>query len=270
MKILTICSKNFYSEIEKVKEKLVGMGHEVFMPNCYDDPGMEEKFRQMGEVEHREFKARMFKQSQDTIRKMDAVLVLNYDKEKEGKVYENYIGGATFLEMYDAFCMGKKIFMMNPIPQNILYDEIEGFSPLVLNGDLSLVGNARKPKEEFDLENYLMWLASFSETFPEFYDDSSFDGDAVVTQEDRENKDLLYELYQILEERAFDWISDNCIEQTIKFKFDSVGYEISCIWDEMVSYKLNRVVLNNNNSDYFDIEEILYGEPPKKHVYKQK
>ena len=47
-----------------------------------------------------------------TIRRkeMDAVLVLNLDKEKNGEILKNYIGGATFLEMYDAFRLGKKIY----------------------------------------------------------------------------------------------------------------------------------------------------------------
>ena len=81
----------------------------------------------------------MFRKSEETISNMDAVLVLNYDKEKNGKVYKNYIGGATFLEMYDAFRFGKKIFLMNDIPEGMLFDEIEGFGPVVLNENLDLL-----------------------------------------------------------------------------------------------------------------------------------
>ena len=81
----------------------------------------------------------MFKQSEDTIREMDAVLVLNLDKEKDGKVLNNYIGGATFLEMYDAFRLGKKIYLYNDIPDGMLYDEIEGFSPIIISGDLKQI-----------------------------------------------------------------------------------------------------------------------------------
>ena len=81
----------------------------------------------------------MFRKSEETISNMDAVLVLNYDKEKNGKVYKNYIGGATFLEMYDAFRFGKKIFLMNDIPEGMLFDEIEGFGPVVLKENLDLL-----------------------------------------------------------------------------------------------------------------------------------
>lgn len=139
MKILIICSKKFYSKIEEVKKILDEKDIEVFLPNCYDDPTTEQRMWDLGKEEHQKFKARMYKQSEDTISEMDAVLVLNLDKEKDGKVYKNYIGGATFLEMYDAFRLNKKIFLYNDIPDGMLYDEIEGFGSIVINGNLDLV-----------------------------------------------------------------------------------------------------------------------------------
>ncbi len=138
MKILIICSKRFYSKIPNIKLELEKYGHEIFLPNCYDKPNTEEEIRKLGYEEHSKFKAKMFKQSEDTISKMDAVLVLNYDKITENEILENYIGGATFLEMYDAFRMNKQIFMINPIPSGILYDEIEGFNPIIVDKNKSL------------------------------------------------------------------------------------------------------------------------------------
>ena len=93
----------------------------------------------LGKEEHQKFKAKMYKQSEDTISNMDAVLVLNLDKEKNGLIIKNYIGGATFLEMYDAFRLGKKIYLYNDIPKAMLFDEIEGFGPIIINGDLNLI-----------------------------------------------------------------------------------------------------------------------------------
>lgn len=139
MKILVICSKKFYPKIEEVKEYLENKNVEVFLPNCYDDPTAEQKAWDLGVEEHKKFKARMYKQSEDTISQMDAVLVLNLDKEKDGKVLKNYIGGATFLEMYDAFRLNKTIYLYNDIPEGMLYDEIQGFGPIVINGNLDLV-----------------------------------------------------------------------------------------------------------------------------------
>ena len=139
MKILIICSKRFYSKIEEVKKILEEKNIEVFLPNCYDDPTTEQRMWDLGKEEHQKFKAKMYKQSEDTISNMDAVLVLNLDKEKDGEIIKNYIGGATFLEMYDAFRLGKKIYLYNDIPKGMLFDEIEGFGPIIINGDLSLI-----------------------------------------------------------------------------------------------------------------------------------
>ncbi len=139
MKILIICSKKFYSKIEEVKKILEEKNNEVFLPNCYDDPTTEQKMWDLGKEEHQKFKAKMYKQSEETISKMDAVLVLNLDKEKEGEIFKNYIGGATFLEMYDAFRLGKKIYLYNDIPNGMLFDEIEGFGPIIIKGDLNLI-----------------------------------------------------------------------------------------------------------------------------------
>ena len=139
MKILVICSKKFYSKIEEVKKILEEQNIEVFLPNCYDDPTTEQRMWDLGKEEHQKFKAKMYKQSEDTISEMDAVLVLNLDKEKNGEVFKNYIGGATFLEMYDAFRLGKKIYLYNDIPNGMLFDEIEGFGPIIINGDLNLI-----------------------------------------------------------------------------------------------------------------------------------
>ena len=139
MKILIICSKKFYPIIEIIKQELERNKHKVFLPNCYDDPETEQRMWDLGPKEHQEFKAKMYKQSEETIKKMDAVLVLNFDKEKDGKIYKNYIGGATFLEMYDAFRLGKKIYLFNDIPEGMLFDEIEGFCPTITNGNLKLI-----------------------------------------------------------------------------------------------------------------------------------
>ena len=135
MKILLICSKMFYGEIAPIKEKLESMGHIVELPNTYYEPDAERKSWKLGEGAHSEFKSRMFRMSADRIATMDAVLTLNFDKN--GK--KNYIGGATFLEIYEAFMNNKKIFFYNPIPEGMLFDEISAFSPIVLNGNLELV-----------------------------------------------------------------------------------------------------------------------------------
>lgn len=139
MKVFVICSKKFYPQVESIKKELEKRNIEVYLPNCYDKPNTEEEIWKLGEEEHRKFKAKMYKRSEEVAQLVDAVLVLNYDKEKDGIIYKNYIGGATFLEIYDAFRMNKKIYLYNDIPEGILYDEIDGFSPVIINGNLDLI-----------------------------------------------------------------------------------------------------------------------------------
>src|SRR3989344_8433467 len=99
MKIFVICSKSAYPRIRELEPELVEAGHELTMPNSYDDPGMEARQKGLGTAEHSQWKAGMLRHSADVISGMDAVLVLNFDKGDA----KNYFGGATFLEMYDAF-----------------------------------------------------------------------------------------------------------------------------------------------------------------------
>lgn len=132
MKIFIICSKAFYSKIPPIKKVLEQAGHEITLPNSYDDPQAESRYHELGSKEHAAWKASMLRHSSDVIESVDAVLVLNFEKNGQ----ENYIGGATFLEMYDAFRFGKKIYMYNGVPNGMLKDEIEGFEPIVLHGDL--------------------------------------------------------------------------------------------------------------------------------------
>lgn len=139
MKLLIICSKKFYGKISNIKKELEENNVQVFLPNCYDDPSTEEKMWKLGSDEHQKFKARMYKQSETVIKNVDAVLVLNFDKNTNHKLEKNYIGGATFLEMYDAFRFNKNIYLYNGIPEGILYDEIQGFQPIIINGDLSII-----------------------------------------------------------------------------------------------------------------------------------
>jgi len=135
MNIFIICSKAFYDRILPAKQNLEGSGHVISLPNCFDEPGTEDRYHKMGDKEHSKWKASMLKHSEDVIKQNDAVLVLNFDKNNQ----KNYVGGATFLEMYDAFRLKRKIYMYNDIPDGILKDEIEGFEPTLLHQNLDLI-----------------------------------------------------------------------------------------------------------------------------------
>jgi nucleoside 2-deoxyribosyltransferase len=67
------------------------------------------------------------------IDKADAILVLNYEK----KHIPGYVGGNTFLEMGYAFGSGKKIYLLNPIPDMDYKVEMHAMKPIILHGDLT-------------------------------------------------------------------------------------------------------------------------------------
>ena len=133
MKVFLICSKAFYKLLPHYKQQLEHLGHTVLMPNCWDAPETEDKYR--GTNRHHVFKSKMYRQSEEKVKNVDAVLVLNFNKNGQ----ENYIGGATFLEIYDAFRMNKKIYFINDIPNNMLKDELIGFNPTIIGNDLSKI-----------------------------------------------------------------------------------------------------------------------------------
>lgn len=123
----------FAKEMATIKKLLEKNGHKVFigpLANHYID----------GEIDYQKGKeGAKLKITHDLIRahfkkieKSDAVLVLNYTK---GKI-KNYIGGNTLMEMGYAFYLGKRIYLLNPIPNQSYKEEIIAMEPIVINGDL--------------------------------------------------------------------------------------------------------------------------------------
>lgn len=135
MKIFICSSKYFYKDISPIKEFLESKGHIITLPNSYDNPGMEDKMRNISQEEHSAWKGEMLRLQKEKVRDCDAILVLNLEKNGQ----KNYIGGATFLEVYMAFDFQKKIFLYNDFPDNILRDELVGMNPTIINGNLELI-----------------------------------------------------------------------------------------------------------------------------------
>jgi len=135
MKIFICCSKHIYDRVPPIKEYLEKAGHRITLPNSFDAPMKEEEMKKLSRKEHASWKGEMLRLQEKKIREVDALVIVNFEKHGQ----ENYIGGATFLEMFKAWELGKKIFLMNPIPKNIFEDEIMGFEPVILNGNLELV-----------------------------------------------------------------------------------------------------------------------------------
>lgn len=140
---ITICGNlNFAKEIIDVGRRLREMGHEVLLPmtaELIEKGEVSQEFIRESKNSDAFAKFSMEKDATkihfDKIKESDAILVLNYEK----KGILNYIGAAVFLEMGVAYALDEKIFMLNPIPDIALADDIKMLKPIIINGDLSLI-----------------------------------------------------------------------------------------------------------------------------------
>lgn len=138
MKIFIVCSKHIYEKVPEIKEQLEKAGHEITLPNSYENPFKEEETKSISPEEHIKWKQRMMKLHEPKIRANEAILVLNFEKNGQ----PNYIGGATFVEIIKAWELEKFIYLYNPIPDCIFKDELTAINPIILNKDLFLIENA--------------------------------------------------------------------------------------------------------------------------------
>jgi len=139
MKSVIICGSILAEDdIILVRDTLESIGHEVEIPYGvyqYLDNGkkhLPDKERADQKIDQ-DLISRYF----HLIKKFDVVLVVNV--EKNG--VKNYIGGNTFLEMGFGHVLQKVIYTLNPLPEEVGYlDEIKAIKPVILNGDLTLIG----------------------------------------------------------------------------------------------------------------------------------
>jgi hypothetical protein len=137
---ITVCASNrFLKEIEEVERNLVEMGFSVLVPEALI-LARTKKWRvprtSAGKVRAK-IKYDLIRGHFKKVAKGDAVLILNYTKDG----VENYIGPNSFLEMGIAYFLGKKIFLLNPIPRSYLWEEVKAMQPVVLNGDLEKINS---------------------------------------------------------------------------------------------------------------------------------
>jgi len=139
---ITICgSSTFRQEMIDYKEKLEQMGHEVIVHPHYIQfvkDGRRDILDRMERGEHAQVKKEndYIRWYHNAIKESDAVLILNFDKNG----IKNYIGGNTLMEIGFAHVSNKKVFLLNPIPEDVPYiDEIKAMMGVELNGDLGRI-----------------------------------------------------------------------------------------------------------------------------------
>lgn len=141
---ITICgSTAFINEMEAVAGQLESLGHEVkFPPVRFVDGGGKQwhtadyyRFKKTQPFNNPEFLKHHTQRIRDHFDKVewaDAILVTNYDKNG----IAGYVGPNTLMEMGVAFYLGKKIYLLNPIPDLAWKEEILGVRPAILAGVL--------------------------------------------------------------------------------------------------------------------------------------
>jgi len=137
VKIVICGSMSFAKKMLEAKEFLEKQGHECFVPREIESQIIDNWEDEGGSVvAQREIKHNFIKRHYVRIKGSDAILVLNYDKDN----VQNYIGGNTFLRIGFACILGKKIFLLNKIPNiKLIKQELEIMRPVILNGDLSRI-----------------------------------------------------------------------------------------------------------------------------------
>lgn len=127
---------SFAKEMMRVAKELEIRGHRVFFPPLA--PEFADGRRQKDHAE-KDVSAKRdvdaLKLFFDEIKKGDAILVLNYKK----KGIDHFIGGNSLIEMAFAHVLGKKIFLLNPIPKMDYTSEIVFMKPIGLNGNLEKI-----------------------------------------------------------------------------------------------------------------------------------
>lgn len=142
---ITLCgSIAFYDQMLEVQRTLETAGHMVKLPPPTepDDQGNAMSVHDYYRLRRTttdpnswvwDRKADAMHEHFDKIVWADAILVLNYPKRD----VPNYIGGNTLMEMGLAFHLKKKIYLLNPVPEQPYTEEILGCKPIVLDGELS-------------------------------------------------------------------------------------------------------------------------------------
>jgi len=129
----------FAKEMMNIKKKLEEFGHTVFVPldikSHVDNPKLIDDLE--SNYKHA-VKTNIMKKCFDLIAKTDAILVLNYHKNR----VRGYVGTSSLMEIGLAYYLGKKIFLFNSIPKsrNLRWaHEIGIIQPTILKGDLNRI-----------------------------------------------------------------------------------------------------------------------------------
>ena len=141
---IVICSSiDFTKKIYEVYKILSLKNHKVHIPkttqriinNEFTLEDFKKEKKNNGDLKFRKLNNGPIKKYFNIIKNSDAILVINENKNN----IKNYIGANTFLEIAFAHILNKKIYLLNPIPNQNLSDELKEMDITILNGDLNKI-----------------------------------------------------------------------------------------------------------------------------------
>lgn len=140
MKITLCGSVKFADKIVELYRQLEELGHEPMMHEEMFKiaDGTAKELIEGINADHAQIKKEndFIRWWHDCIKSGDAVLICNFDK----KGIKNYVGGNTLMEIGFAHVNNKKIFLLNPVPEEVPYaDEIKAMFDEVIEGDLGKI-----------------------------------------------------------------------------------------------------------------------------------
>ena len=133
--VITLCgSMEFAGKMLGIGSILEAKGHQVLYPKYTSN------FAQYQSIKEEKARLRntedLIRAHYENIEKSDAILVLNYDKGEE----KRWIGANSFLEMGFAHVLGKRIYLLKPIPAfAYFYEEIKAMRLSILDNDLAKI-----------------------------------------------------------------------------------------------------------------------------------
>ena len=139
---ITICaSASFFKKAIELEPELKKLGFKVELPptalkmkrsNDFNVRHYKTWFKNPDDYKKKGF---LLREHFDKVIRSDAVLILNY--EKHG--IKGYIGGNTLIEMGFAFHYKKPIYILNRISGLSYKEEILGFQPIFIDGDITKI-----------------------------------------------------------------------------------------------------------------------------------
>jgi len=137
---ITICGSIKHADkLVRIYKELEKLGHTPMMHEKMFAIANGELDEVPDGIEHWEVKKKhdYIRWWHDLIISGDAVLIGNFDKNG----VKNYVGGNALIEMAFGHAHNKKVFLLNPVPEEMSYtDEIKAMVDKVINGNLSEIG----------------------------------------------------------------------------------------------------------------------------------